>query len=117
MNLWYNTCWRYRTKLRAQDCIKCICCLPQSFGANPFNPHYYDCELISDSKLKLIFKGTRFGKLLRTEYIASFHEAEDHCLIEMQFQRELFGLPAMTSTYQLDMFFEEKVQAHRDNSF
>lgn len=113
MKMWKKAYWTYYTKLSTKDCIQLICNSPHSFGPNPFNPDYYDCELITDTTLRLVFKGAKFGRLLRTEYTASFQEDINGCLIGVQFQKELFGLFPMTSTYHLDLFFDEKVQAHR----
>ena len=115
MKLWDQFCWTYTTKLPATECMKLIQQQPWTFGRNIFNLQQYECSQLESDQIRIVFKGAQFGKILRTEYLLTFAENADTCNIVANFQRELFGMPPMTSTYQLDIFMEEKIHARRIN--
>ncbi len=108
--------WSYKTEQALTSCVNSICCLPMTFGTNPFNLEQYDCVQRSDTELLITFKGARFGKLIRTEVLATFSACSHGTIILLSFQRELFGLPPMTSINTLDCFMEQKIGAQRISS-
>lgn len=106
--------WEYTTKLPISTCVERIIQVPWTFGDDlTFNPGSYTCDVISDSRLLLMFKGFRYGGYNRTIYCVDFVQ-EDHCtLVKLIFQREILGLMPLTATQTLDKFMFQKIEATR----
>lgn len=113
MKLHDRFCWTYATKLSATDCIDAILCTPLTFGTNQFNPQYYECAREGKNKLLITFNGPKYGKVLRTEYILMFTESSGICKVIAQFKQEYYGFIPRVSTYHLDLFMGQKIQARR----
>lgn len=78
---------------------------------DPLNPGYFESKPLDDGRVLLIFKGKRFSKAMRTEYLAGFAEKADGCAIQLTFHKELLGLPPMTSAQDIALFMGEKLEA------
>ena len=76
-----------------------------------------EATMLSDSQLYFVYKGRKFAKYRRSEYIMSFatgDSASTGTKITVAFNRELFNLPwPMTSVQELDIFMKEKLSAYR----
>lgn len=105
--------YTYQSRFSVSECIQSILISQKTFGSNYFNPHNYEYVLLSNNQMRLVFKGARFSKTTKTEYLATFYDDANGCRIALNFQHEFLCLPPMTSTYLLDLFMEEKMQAYR----
>lgn len=103
----------YQSRLHADECIERILASKGTFGTDCLNPYHYEYRLLSKNQIYFIFKGSRFGKAVKTEYLATFYNNSNGCRIVLTFQHELLGLPPMTSEYHLDIFMKEKMHAYR----
>lgn len=106
-------CWTYVTDLQMEKCINAIQHAPLSFGDNPFNPQYYECILCDSHQILITFKGAKFGKPIHTTYLLTFAKDNDICSIQVKFVQEKWGLFPFISTFHLDIFMRQKIQAHR----
>lgn len=102
----------YQSSSSVNECIASIVS-EKTFGKDFYNPQYYDYKVLSSNQMLLVFKGAKFGKAVKTEYIATFYDNPKGCKIILAFQRELLCLPPMTPTCLLDLFMEQKIQAYR----
>ena len=107
--------WQYHTTLSAKDCIDTICSSNTDFVGYFFEPYdiqNYRYTILSDAQILFVFTGGRFVGARRTRYLATFTDCEDGCNIEMEFQRELLGLPPLFATQELDAFMKQKFKAY-----
>jgi hypothetical protein len=104
----------YFTTLPLSQCINMLLDTDNNNHPGNYYSYRYTSTLLSDHRLYLIFYGMRrFGKAKRTEFILDLFPESQGCRIELQFHRELLGLPAMTSPMELDDFFHCKLHAQR----
>ena len=117
MRNWLTKFWKvnftYHTRLSPQECIDAICKMPNIFGGNPLNPECYECKKNTETQLLVTFTGAKFGKFVHTQYLVDFYPHDTYTAIVFQFLREKLGILPSTSTYQLDVFMEQKIQAVR----
>ena len=103
----------YESMYSLQECIMQIIKEPQQYYCEWSTDLWYKAEKISDTQVWITFTGGQFRKMMRTQYLMEFFHQEDHTLIVMRFQKELFGLPPMTSPLDIDRCMEQKINAIR----
>lgn len=103
----------YESKNNIQECITQIIKEPQQYSCKWGTDLWYKAEKISDTQVWITFTGGQFRKMMRTQYLMEFFPQEDRTRIVMRFQKELFGLPPMTSPLDIDRCMEQKVNATR----
>ena len=106
--------YMFQTNLPLYDCVDRIVCLPWGFTDPRYStPLWYKCEMISATQLLITFTGGLHRRSKHTEYRLEFYTKDQRTVIEMYFSKELFGLPAMTTTQDLDTFMSQKIMATR----
>lgn len=108
--------WIYDTALTVAECFDRL------LGHRPvtedeLNPARFEMTRISDSRLYFVYKGRRFGKQKRTEFIMNFYSSDLAAMqtkVVLNFSGELFHIPLpMTSVQEMDCFMEEMINAYR----
>ena len=103
----------YESMYNVQECITRITKEPQQYECKWGTPLWYKAERISNPQVLITFTGGQFRKMMRTQYLMEFLPQEDHTLIVLRFQKELFGLPPMTHPSDIDLCLEQKLNAIR----
>lgn len=104
---------RYQTELPAFECIHRISHLPWKYRDEWGTDLWYKCEVISDTRLLVIFTGGQFRKAKRTQFFLDFVVERGNTLVIMSFYKEMFGLPPMTPLGDIDRFMNQKISAVR----
>lgn len=100
----------FHSPLSSAQCIRILQNADTTYG-DPLNPGYIEIRKLDDYRVLLIFKGRRFSKMMRTEYVANLLEEADGCTITLTFHKEMFGLPPMTPLQDITLFMSEKLNA------
>ena len=103
----------YESMYSLQECIMQILNEPQKYSCKWGTDLWYTAQKLSDAQVWITFTGGQFRKMMRTQYLMEFLQQEDHTSIILRFQKELFGLPPMTSPLDIDRCMEQKVNAVR----
>lgn len=103
----------YKSPFPPEQCISRICQYPCTFGKNIHNLENYECTVHSETQMTVIFTGSQFGGMKRTEYLFTFTRNGAETIIDAEFQHELLFFLPYTSTYQLDTFMKQKVEGYR----
>lgn len=103
----------YESTYNLQECIIQIIKEPQKYDCKWGTALWYKANKISDSQVLITFMGGQFRKMMRTQYLMEFLPQEDHTIIILRFQKELFGLPPMTHPSDIDLCMEQKLKATR----
>lgn len=115
----------YQTNLPVADCITRILSDPHEFPVNIYGDNifldmreaerkdYYDCELISETALSLVFRGGRFSKPKRSRFLVELLSGTNTTTLLLYFQGDLFGAPLLTPTAEIDCFMRSKVEGVR----
>ncbi|MBQ5865476.1 MAG: hypothetical protein IIW56_02210 [Oscillospiraceae bacterium] len=104
----------YKTKYNLHECILQITKEPQQYECNLGTALWYKAEKLSNNQVLITFTGGQFRKIMRTQYLMDFLPREDHTLVDMHFQNELFGLPPMTHPSDIDLCMKQKLNAIRN---
>lgn len=108
--------WIYETPLDATVCISRLCD-PQIGSVDELNPFDVEVTRLSDTQLYLVYKGRRFSKYRRTEYLVTLSchvTLSPGTTITIQFKREFLNLQLpMTAVSELDAFMNETLNACR----
>ena len=97
----------FHTLLSVDECRE-ILAEPEIFYGDPLNPGCVRSVRLEDGCYLLTFVGRRFGKAVRTEYIADIHVEGT---ITLKFHRELLRLPPMTPAQEIARYMAEKFNA------
>lgn len=100
----------FHSPLSAAQCIRILGNVEHTYG-DPLNPGHVESSPLDDGRILLIFKGRRFSKMMRTEYVASFADDPDGCTITLVFHKELLGMLPMTPAQDIALFMSEKLNA------
>ena len=103
----------YESMYNMQECIMRIMEEPQRYSCKWGTELWYKAEKISDTQIWITFTGGQFRKMMKTQYLMEFHPEAEHTSIVLRFQKELFGLPPMTSPLDIDRCMEQKINAVR----
>ena len=103
----------YDSACSPRECMAQILKAPQQYRCDRGTELLYDAVKISDTQVWITFKGGQFRKIMRTQYLMEFIPREGQTMIVMQFQKELFGFPPMTSTQDIDRCMAQKLEAVR----
>ena len=103
----------YESIYSLQECIAKIMEEPQLYHCELGTDLWYRAERISDTQVWITFTGGQFRKIMRTQYLMEFFPQDEHTMIAMRFRKELFGLPPMTSSLDIDRCMEQKINALR----
>ena len=107
--------WKYVTHMDAPTCMVRLS-NPGIGSVDELNPFRVEISGISDSHLHMVYRGRRFSKDRRTEYIISVlsDETSPETRITVEFIRELFNIPyPMTPITELDEFLKLTLNASR----
>ena len=107
--------WKYISQLDVTACMERLSD-PDIGSADELNPFRVEITRLSDSQVYLVYKGRRFSKARRTEYLVSLlpDTVSSITNITVVFRKELFGLPcAMTPVSDLDDFMRVTMYASR----
>ena len=108
--------WIYDTDLSAEDCFERLI-KAQHMSAMELNPAIIEVNRISETRLYLVYKGRKYSKMRRTEYIVDFSDDTTSGMrtkVTVTFTKELFRiLLPMTPVQDLDYLMNEKLNAHR----
>lgn len=107
--------WTYVTQLDVYTCMARLT-NPNIGLVDELNFFRLEVTKLSDSQLYMIYKGRRFSKDRRTEFIISVlpDEASPGAKIIIEFKRELFNIPyPMTPITELDEFLKLTLNASR----
>ena len=91
-------------------------CNPNIGNVDELNPFRVEAMKLSDSHLYLVYKGRRFSKGRRTEYIVSMipDMSSSGAIITVVFHCELFNISyPMTPITELDAFLKLALNASR----
>ena len=106
----YNDNGERQTKRREQApalrCTDIFLCIYRKFRICLTNAS-------GDTQVLITFTGGQFRKMMRTQYLMEFLSQENHTLIVLRFQKELFGLPPMTPSSDIDLCMKQKLNAVR----
>ena len=103
----------YESMYNTQECIMRIIKEPQRYSCKRGTELWYKAEKISDTQIWITFTGGQFRKMMHTQYLMELHSEAEHTSIVLRFQKELFGLPPMTSPLDIDCCMEQRVNAVR----
>ena len=103
----------YESMCNVQECIMRIIEEPQRYFCKWGTELWYKAEKISDTQIWITFTGGQFRKMMKTQYLMEFRPEAEHTAIVLRFQKELFGLPPMTSPSDIDRCMEQKINAVR----
>ena len=103
----------YESMYNMQECTLRIIQEPQRYSCKWGTELWYTAEQVSDTQVWITFTGGQFRKVMRTQYLMEFHPENEHTSIVLRFQKELFGMPPMTSTLDIDRCMEQKICAVR----
>jgi hypothetical protein len=107
--------WKYITHMDAPACMVRLSD-PGVGSVDELNPFRVEVSGLSDSHLYMVYRGRRFSKDRRTEFIISVlpDEAFPGAKIIVEFKRELFNIPyPMTPITELDEFMKLTLNASR----
>ncbi len=107
--------WKYITHMDATACMARLSD-PGVGSTDELNPFRVEVSGLSDSHLYMVYRGRRFSKDRRTEFIISVlpDEASPVAKIIIEFKRELFNIPyPMTPITELDEFLKLTLNASR----
>lgn len=104
---------KYITELPVTDCMALISQRPFEYECQLGMPLWYDCRALSDTQLLVTFKGGKFRKFMRTQYMVDFRVEGGMTVVTMRFYKEMLGLPPITSLDDIDLFMKQKIQAVR----
>lgn len=105
----------YESMYNLQECVMQIMKEPQRYYCKLGTDLWYKAEKISDTQVLIAFTGGQFRKMMRTQYLMEFFPQIEHTTIVLRFQKELFGLPPMTSPLDIDRCMEQRIKAVRKN--
>ena len=103
----------YESMYNLQECIMRMIQEPQGYSCKWGTELWYKAEKISDTQVWITFTGGQFRKMTHTQYLMEFHPNAEHTSIVLRFQKELLGLPPMTSPLDIDRCMEQKISAVR----
>lgn len=103
----------YESMYTLQECVIQITKEPQQYDCEWGTALWYKAERISNTQVLITFTGGQFRKMMRTQYLMEFISQENHTLIILRFQKELFGLPPMTPPSDIDLCMEKRLNATR----
>lgn len=103
----------YESAYSLHECINRIIKEPQQYECKWGTSLWYKAERSSNSQVLITFTGGQFRKMMRTQYLMEFVPQENHTLIVLRFQKELFGLPPMTHPSDIDRCMEQRLNAVR----
>ena len=107
--------WNYISPLKVFECIERLS-NPDVGRVDELNFFRVEITKISNSQMHLVYKGRRFSKDMRTEFLLSFSANTDSTvtMITVAFQREMFHLPwPMTPITHMDEFLKLTIDACR----
>ena len=107
--------WKYVTPLDVLVCMERLSDLDIG-SVDELNPFRVEIMRIADAHVYLVYKGRRFSKGRRTEYLLSVlpAEASSGANITVVFKGELFNLPyPITPISELDAFLKLTLNAYR----
>lgn len=102
----------FKTELSERECILNITRKPWVYTCNYGTELWYTCEMVSDNQLLISFTGGQFRKIMRTQYWMKLTR-QDVTIVTMEFYKELFGLPPMTTVHDIERFMKQKINAWR----
>ena len=103
----------YESAYNLHECIIQITKEPQQYECKWGTARWYKAERLSDTQVLITFTGGQFRRMMRTQYLMEFLPQENHTLIVLHFQKELFGLPPMTPYSDIDLCMRQKLNAVR----
>ena len=103
----------YESPYSVYECVTKITKEPQEYADKWGTDLWYQADRISDTQVMIVFKGGQFQKMMRTQYLMELVPQEHHTQIVLHFQKELFGLPPMTSPFEIDLCMKQKLNAVR----
>lgn len=107
--------WIYESPLDLQNCMIRLS-NPRIGQVDEMNPFRVEITRISDSQVYLVYRGRRFTKERKTEYLVSFFQDDALSVTRfiVVFKGELFRLPyPMTPITELDTFLKLALNACR----
>lgn len=112
MNFWskLSSDLFFQSPLSAADCLNILRDANPTYG-DRLNPGCFEFKSLNDDRVLLVFKGKRFSKAMRTEYLLSLTDEPDGCTIALIFHKELLGMPPMTPAQDIALFMAEKLNA------
>ena len=106
--------YAFQTHLPVDECIERIIRTPWEFeDVWTGTSLWYNCQIISATRILITFTGGQFRRFRRTEYVVDFTPMNQVTAINVVFQKEIFGLPPMTALQELDAFMTQKLFAQR----
>ena len=103
----------YHSSLPVKSCVEKILLEPWTYQCRWGTELWYKCEKVSETQLIIIFTGGQFRKAMRTEFNVELLEQDQSTKIIMFFQKDLFGLVALTHPKDIDLFMHQRIDAHR----
>ena len=104
----------FQTHLPLNKCVERITSTPWEFeDVWSASSLWYTCQAVSPTRLLITFTGGQFRRSRRTEYTMDFMVMEQTTVIEVKFQKEMWGLPPMMTAQELDSFMNQKLLAVR----
>ena len=103
----------YESTYNLHECIIQITKEPQEYDWKWGAKLWYKAEIFSDTQVLITFRGGQFRRMMRTQYLMEFLPQENHTLIVLRFQKELFGLPPLTPSSDIDLCMKQKLNAVR----
>lgn len=100
----------FHSPLSAAQCIRTLGNGEMTYG-DPLNPGIAESRLLDDGRMLLIFKGKRFGRAMRTAYVAGFADEPEGCTIILTFHGELLGMLPFTGVQDIALFMSEVLNA------
>ena len=116
---------KYQTKLSTIECFERILSDPHIFQSDfvselvllyageDAKKRNYDCYALSSTEIHLSLNGGRFTKFVKSRFVMEFIPEYDFTTVFLRFQGDLFNLPLMTPTAEIDCFIREKIQGNR----
>ena len=103
----------YESPHSVYECIAKITKEPQEYACKWGTELWYQAEKISDTQVLIVFKGGQFQRMMRTQYLMELIPQEHNTRIALHFQKEMLGLPPMTSPLEIDLCMKQKLNAVR----
>ncbi len=103
----------YESAYSIHECILQITKEPHQYECKWGTELWYKAEKISDTQVLITFTGGQFRKMMHTQYLMEFLPQEQHTLVVLRFQKEMFGLPPMTLPSDIDLCMKQKLNAVR----
>ena len=109
-----NLSMTYQSELPVKECIQKISAQPWEYKSNSGDALWYKCEMVSDTRLLVVFTGGQYRKAMRSQFFIDFMVEEGNTIVTMCFIKDLFGLPLMTPMNDIDCFMKQKINAIRN---